>query len=73
MIVWIALNQLEESNLLNGRVPNPETPMGMSRRQLMKKAGIAALIALPIVSTILAPTAAQASTCLANGQGCTIS
>jgi hypothetical protein len=72
-MVWVALDQLEKANLLNKPVPKPEIILGMSRRQLMKTAGIAALIAIPIVSTILAPTAAQASTCLASGQGCGVS
>jgi len=72
-LVWLALDQLEKSNLLDATVVKPEMMKGLTRRQLMKTAGIAALIAIPVVSTIVAPTAAQASTCLASGQGCTIS
>ena len=72
-IVWIVLDRLGKADLLDKPVPKPETVLGMSRRQLMKTAGIAALIALPMVSTIIAPTAAQAWTCLASGQGCSIS
>jgi hypothetical protein len=69
-LVWIALDQLDKSNLLEGPVIRPEVTGGMTRRQLMKAAGIAALIAVPVVSTIVAPKAAEASTCLASGQGC---
>jgi len=72
-LVWIALNQLEKSHLLNQPIARSEPIKGMTRRQLMKAAGVAALIAVPVVSTILAPTAAQASTCLASGQGCSLS
>jgi hypothetical protein len=72
-IVWRTLDQLGKANLLDESITKPETVMGMSRRQLMKTAGIAALIGIPIVSTIISPTAAEASTCLASGQGCTIS
>jgi hypothetical protein len=72
-MVWVALDQLEKANLLDKSVPKPAMFLGMSRRQLMKTAGIAALIALPVVTTILSPTSAQASTCLASGQSCTIS
>jgi len=72
-MVWIALDQLERANLLDKPVSKPEMVMAMSRRQLMKTAGIAALIALPIVNTLISPTSAEASTCLASGQGCTIS
>jgi hypothetical protein len=72
-LVWVALDQLDKSHLLAGPVIRPEITSGMSRRQLMKAAGIAALIAVPVVSTIVAPKAAEASTCLASGQSCSIS
>ena len=72
-LVWVALDQLDKSNLLVAPISRPESTNGMSRRQLMKAAGIAALIAVPVVSTIIAPSAAQAVTCLATGQGCTVS
>jgi hypothetical protein len=72
-LVWVALDQLDKSHLLDGPVIRPEITNGMTRRQLMKAAGIAALIAVPVVSTIVAPKAAEAATCLASGQGCTIS
>jgi hypothetical protein len=71
-MVWIALDQLEKSNLLGGPIERPDAIKGLSRRQLMRAAGIA-MIAVPVVSTIMSPKAAQASTCLATGQGCSIS
>jgi len=72
-IIWIALIQLEKVGLLDEPIARPETVKGMTRRQLIKAAGIAALIAIPVVSTMMAPTAAQASTCSASGQSCTSS
>lgn len=72
-LVRIALDQLERCNLLQSEPAKQPGITGMSRRQLIKTAGIAALVAIPVVSTIMAPTAAQASTCLASGQGCSIS
>jgi hypothetical protein len=72
-LTWIAIDQLQRSGLLLGQVASPESVKGMTRRQLIKAAGIAALIAVPVVSTIVAPKAAQASTCLASGQGCSSS
>ena len=72
-LVWVALDQLEKSQLLQGTISRPEVTKGLSRRQLMKAAGIAALIAVPVVSTIVAPKAAEASTCLATGNVCSIS
>jgi hypothetical protein len=72
-IVWLALDQLKKSELLELPIGQTEISLGVTRRQIMKAAGIAALIALPIVSTIVVPTAAQASTCVASGQGCNVS
>src|SRR5882724_2677372 len=72
-LTWIAVDQRQRSGLLLGQVASPESVRRLTRRQLIKAAGIAALIAVPVVSTIVAPKAAQASTCLASGQGCTSS
>jgi hypothetical protein len=72
-MVWVALDQLEKSQLLQHPITRPNAIAGMNRRQMLKAAGIVAMIAVPVVSTIVAPKAAQAVTCLATGQGCTIS
>ena len=69
-IVWITLSELAKSDLLEKPDQELQRLKGLSRRQLIKAAGIASLLAIPVVSTIVAPTAAQASTCLASGQGC---
>jgi hypothetical protein len=59
-VVWLALRQLQKARLLQARVPHPAVAHRSSRRDLIRKLGTAA--ALPIVMTILAPTArAQAS------------
>ncbi|HZS45397.1 MAG TPA: hypothetical protein VFC63_09870 [Blastocatellia bacterium] len=72
-IVLIALNELSKSHLLESPIADLHVTKGVTSRELIKVAGIAALFAIPVVSTIVAPTAAQASTCLASGQSCTIS
>ena len=65
-VVWLALDQLEKFNLLE-RVPlRPVGFAGVSRRQMIRTAGIAA-IALPIVVSIVAPTPAMAATCVPTG------
>jgi hypothetical protein len=69
-MTWIALTQLEKAGLFAEPITKPETVTGLTRRQLIKAAGIAALVAVPVVSTMVAPTAAQASTCSASGQSC---
>ena len=72
-LVWVALEQLEESHLLQTQLAKQPATNRLSRRQVMKAMGIAAVIAVPVVSTIVAPTAAQAATCSASGQSCTLS
>jgi len=46
------------------RTPKVE---GMSRREVVRRIGFGAAIALPVVISITAPTAAQASSCLQTG------
>jgi hypothetical protein len=69
-VVWLALDQLGKSRLLQG---SGKAAGGVSRREMMKRAGLAATIALPVVTSIIAPSAVQAATCRASGAGCTAS
>jgi hypothetical protein len=63
-MVWYALDQLGKSRLLEKRISQPERKPRMSRRELVKRAGIAAMIAVPVVTSILAPKAlASAGSC----------
>ena len=58
--VWLAIDQLKKENLLaNGEEILPAFD-GMSRREVIKKVGLGTMIALPIISSLVAPTAAQA-------------
>ena len=59
-LVWLALDQLERSKLLD-RVP-PTAPIlsGMNRRQLMRTIGLTAA-AIPLVTSIVAPSAVSAT------------
>jgi hypothetical protein len=70
-IVWMALRQLQKSGLLVGRILSSKEKNILSRRALVKKMGVAAALALPVVTSILVPTAAQAVSCLHSGQPCT--
>jgi hypothetical protein len=69
-IVWYALNQLSKDHLLADDFVAPAMLSGMSRRQMVRVMGVAAVIALPLVTSIIAPTPAQAATCLATGSSC---
>jgi hypothetical protein len=72
-IVWLALDQLGKNHLLDRQPAPPPSLMGMNRRAMVRALGIAAIVAIPVVTSIVAPTPAQAATCSAAGAACTIS
>ena len=60
-MLWLALDQLETFRLLDEAALKPAQFAGMNRRDLVRRVGMAA-IALPVILSIVAPTAqAQAS------------
>ncbi len=75
--VLYALGQLDKLHLLKESVARP-TPApwagvsGMSRRDFIRKAGIAAAVAVPVITSLVAPTKAQAVSCLPTGAACSI-
>ncbi len=68
-VVWLALDQLASYDLLQERISLPFGMTKISRRQVVRTLGAAALLA-PLVTSIVAPTAAQAATCLPEGSAC---
>lgn len=69
-LVWLALEQLGRDKLLDARPPRPVELAGLSRREMIRRVGLAAAVALPAVASIVAPTPAQAASCLPSGAGC---
>ena len=70
-LVWLALDQLGRDNLLDARPPRPDALAGISRREMIRRVGLAAAVALPAVASITAPTPVQAAgSCLASGAPC---
>lgn len=69
-LVWLALRQLEKLHLLEQSTSLPSEFLGMSRRQMIRNLGLTAAVAVPLVTSIVAPTAAEASTCISSGQPC---
>lgn len=55
-VVWLALDQLEKFKLLDEKPVRPAHLLGMTRRQMVARIGFAA-IALPVVVSIVVPTA----------------
>lgn len=67
-LVWLAIDQLNENNLLAQELKANFN--GQSRREVIKKIGLAAVIALPIVSSLVAPSAALAASCSGDNPTC---
>lgn len=68
--VWLALKQLSKARLLDQPVVTPMGKPGLSRREVIRKLGLGAAIAAPLVMSIIAPTAASAATCHETGFAC---
>jgi hypothetical protein len=69
-VVWLALDQLEKFKLSQERATKPANVNGMSRRQMVRSLGLAAAVALPLITSIVAPTPAQAASLLPPGSCC---
>jgi len=71
-VVWLALEQLERAQLIHihkayGRRTRSAK---LTRRELIKRAGAGAAVGLPLVSSIVTPTAVEAATCGGPGVAC---
>lgn len=58
--VWLALEQLKKDNLLENAAEVSTDFGGLSRREVIKKVGLGSLIALPLISSLVAPMATHA-------------
>lgn len=71
-VVWLALAQLRKAKLLDGPVRQPFGVAIPARREVIRRMGLigATLVLLPAITSIIAPTAVSAATCLAKGGAC---
>ena len=80
-LLFFALDELQKQNLIENNYISPLK--GIKRREVIKKIGLASMIALPIISSIVAPTSVMAQSvcggtqppghifgCVATAQGC---
>ncbi len=65
-IVWLALDQLSKESLVEEQIKPNDKFNGLSRREVIRKVGFASLIALPVITSLVAPVAAAAGTCAPN-------
>ncbi len=68
-LIWLAIDQLNERNLLTKTAPAKFA--GQNRRDVLKKIGMASIVALPLIASLTAPTAALAVACSAGTRNCT--
>ncbi len=62
-VVWLAIDQLKESSLLENEIQSKF--VGESRREIIKKIGLSAMIGLPIIASLVAPQSVLAnSSCI---------
>ncbi len=58
--VYMSLQRLEKAGLLEAGLPASEAA-NLARRDMMRKVGIAAAIAIPVIFSVSVPTPAQAA------------
>lgn len=69
-LIDFALDELQANNLLEGERTNHFS--GFSRREIIKRVGLASMVALPMITGIIVPSAVNAaSNCAAQNRNCT--
>lgn len=70
-VVWLALDRLRRAHLLRQWMTPPAGVARCSRREVMRKLGLVGGLSLllPAVVSIIAPTAAEAVSCVSDCQG----
>ena len=71
--VWLAIDQLNENGLLENKVA-PRF-QGQSRRQVLKNIGLASMVAVPVIASLVAPPQALGSiscACTSNARCATL-
>jgi hypothetical protein len=69
-VVWFALDELGKFSLLQQPWARPSKVNQISRRTLVKRLGIGAAVAVPLISSIVAPKAVAAASCLPVSAAC---
>jgi hypothetical protein len=69
-LVWQALGQLDGARLLAHVPVRPLRADGLSRRDVVRRVAVGLAVAVPVVSSILVPTPAEASVTCVNASTC---
>ena len=66
-VIYLSLDEIKRNDLIEESYVSPFA--GVSRREVIKRVGLASMVALPVIFGLIAPTAANAqSGCVADGQ-----
>lgn len=57
-VIWLALDHLRKEHLLENSQNFEIDFKGLNRREIIKKVGLISMIALPVISSVVAPTSA---------------
>jgi hypothetical protein len=68
-VVWLAVEELSRAGLMEEKIKRSSG--GISRREVIKRIAVGAAIGVPVVTSIVAPTASHAANCIPTGGGCT--
>jgi Coenzyme PQQ synthesis protein D (PqqD) len=71
-VVWLGLSQLNKSHLLQEEIAPSAGPATVSRRELGRRLGAATALSLPLITSIVSPTAAQAVSRRPDGSSCEV-
>ncbi len=69
-MIWLALEQLEKFDLLQERIKPPKRMNPVSRRALIRSVGLAAVIAVPLITSIGVPAVQAFASCKQIGEAC---
>src|SRR5689334_6296378 len=68
--VWLALDKLSKADLLEERISLPPEKAGISRRNAVRRLSFGALLAAPVVMSLVSPPAAAAASVPVPCQSC---
>jgi hypothetical protein len=71
-LVWIALDNLKNEGLINFEGDSKSVFAGFSRRDAIKRVGLATMVALPLMVSITAPSPAHAQSGVASCTSCVV-
>jgi hypothetical protein len=71
-VVWLALKQLQKVGLLEREAVAAGAKSNVSRREVIRRLGTATALALPLVTSVVAPTSAAVASVPVTCQCCTV-